>query len=67
MDIFYESMKRDIEKFYDEFFSGETSRKENHLDALHRMYSFERFNSCGDLEKERVDFLTEVHEEIWGR
>ena len=66
MDIFYESMKRAIEKHYDELFPGEPNYKEDHLDALHRMYNPARFISCGNLEEEKAKFLSEVHESIWG-
>ena len=51
MDVFYENMRRTVEKFYDTYHPGDQDFKEDHLDALQRLYSFERFASCDDLEK----------------
>ena len=66
MDILFEQMKKAVTAHYDKYFPPGSSYKKDHLDALHRMYSFERFDTCDDLEKERIAFLTEVHESVWG-
>jgi len=59
VDIFYETMKRDIEKFYDDNFQEE-SLKELHLALLHENYQRSRFQNTECLETERVKFLTEL-------
>ena len=59
MDIFYENLKRDIEKFYSDPFQDESLR-ELHLSLLHENYHLSRFHDAENLEKERVKFLTEL-------
>ena len=59
MDIFYENLKRDIDKFYDDPFQDE-SLKELHLSLLHENYQYSRFQNTECLETERVKFLTEL-------
>ena len=61
MDIFYENLKRDIDKFYDDPFQDE-SLKELHLSLLHENYQYSRFQNTKCLEIERVKFLTELQE-----
>ena len=59
MDIFYENLKRDIEKFYDDKFQEESLR-ELHLTLLHENYQRSRFQDTENHETERVKFLTEL-------
>jgi len=59
VDIFYENLKRDIEKFYDDEFQEESLR-ELHLTLLHENYHLSRFQNTDCLEKERIKFLTEL-------
>ena len=59
MDIFYENLKRDIEKFYNDKYQEESLR-ELHLSLLHENYHRSRFQNSECLETERVKFLTEL-------
>ena len=59
MDIFYENLKRDIERFYNDPFQDESLR-ELHLTLLHENYQYSRFQNTECLELERVKFLTEL-------
>ena len=59
MDIFYENLRRDIEKFYDDPFQDESLR-ELHLSLLHDNYQYSRFQNAECLETERIEFLTEL-------
>ena len=59
MDIFYENLKRDIEKFYSDPFQDESLR-ELHLSLLHENYQYSRFQNTENLEIERIKFLTEL-------
>ena len=59
MDIFYENLKRDIEKFYDDKYQ-EQSLRELHLSLFHDNYNHSRFQNTECLETERVKFLTEL-------
>jgi len=59
VDIFYENLKRDIEKFYNDKYQEESLR-ELHLSLLHENYQRSRFQNTECLETERVKFLTEL-------
>ena len=59
VDIFYENLKRDIEKFYNDKYQEE-SLKELHLALLHENYQRSRFQNTENLEIERIKFLTEL-------
>ena len=68
-DPFYQSLHRDISKFYNEVWGGSGNMKDFHLSKLEEYYRPSRFYNCGNLRIERNEFLTElqdiVNESFW--
>ena len=62
-DIFYETMKKDIIKFYDEFYCGShgeiESVKQLHLTIFDEEYNSKHFNN-NNLGEDKIIFLTGV-------
>lgn len=62
-DLFYENLKREISKFYDEEYCGNISeknqKKQMHLELLHMTYEPKRFTP-DKIHTEKIKYLTEL-------
>ena len=60
-DLLYKRFRRDIKQFYRDDYVGDGREIcQYHLSTLKRYYNADRFTNCLDLNKERVEFLTEL-------
>jgi len=63
IDIFYETIKRDIISFYDNYYIGSVPEKEYqknlHLIVLEEEYDLKQFEN-GNLRENKIIFLTGV-------